>query len=95
MPGFGSEHWNYTDNRTLPYNQRLAQFTQTSSYEGSGVVDPAFDFPSVPPEDPNMGYVLTGYEPGMALMVANRGRQPSAFRTAPGPGSGNFTPAGG
>jgi len=94
MPGFAPEHWNYQDNRTLPYDQRFVQFTQTSSYEGSGVADPAIDSDSITPEPP-YGYVLSGYEPGMALMVANRGRQPSAFRTSPGPGSGHFTPAGG
>ena len=94
MPGFGSNHWNYQDNRTLAYNQRFVVFTQTSSYEGSSVADPAFDFPSVPTNWP-YGYIRSGHEPGMALMICNRGRQPTAFRTTPGPGSGHFTPSGG
>lgn len=93
MPGFGNR-LHYLDTRTLAYNQRFLEVTQTSTYEATGCADPAIDHESMPPLYP-YGYVLTNYSAGVALTVMNRGRVPTAFRTAPGPGVGHFTPAGG
>jgi len=94
MPGFVGDRLHYRDTRTLGWNQRFLQVTQTSSYEASGTADPAIDSQSVAP-DGTYAYEKTNYGPGVALTAMNRGRQPSAFRTTPGPGAGHFTPAGG
>jgi hypothetical protein len=94
MPGFGGARLQYRDTRTLPYNQRFFELTQTSTYEATGCADPAIDSASIVPLPP-YGYEMTNPGAGVALSVMNRGRVPSAFRTTPGPGMGHFTPAGG
>lgn len=94
MPGFGPNRLGYKDTRTLQWNQRFFELTQTSTYEATGCADPAIDHESIAPLWP-YGYVLTNYSPGVALTAMNRGRLPTAFRTTPGPGMGHFTPAGG